>query len=97
MSTKGELIVAGGMDGIVRVFKVRYSNNNVNSVVLEKELAVHSAQINAVGFSAKDDILFSASSDKTCKVFSTQDWKLLHSLSLGASTLGGNLEFRDAL
>jgi len=95
MSSKGDFIAAGGIDGVLRIFRVKYSSNKVNSLMPEKELAVHSAQINAVGFSPKGDVLFSASSDKTCRIFSTQDWKLLHCLSLENSAT--RFEFRDAL
>jgi WD40 repeat protein len=95
MSAKGDFIAAGGVDGVLRVFRVKYSNNKVNSLVPEKELAVHSAQINAVGFNSKGDVLFSASSDRTCRIFSTQDWKLLHCLTL--ETAATKFEFRDAL
>ena len=96
MSPSGAYIATGGTEGVLRIFKVKYSNNNVSSVVLEKELPMHSAQINAVGFTPKSDLVFSASSDRTCRIFNTRDWKQVRCLSFGLPSLNTKFEFRAA-
>ena len=97
MSSRGDFIATGGLSGILKIFRVKFVANKVNSVTLEKELPVHSAQINVVGFNLKGDILFSASSDRTCRIFSTRDWHQLHCLSLGVPSIDTKFEFRGAL
>jgi len=96
MSPTGDFIATGGSSGILRIYRAKYQNNNLNSVSLEKEIAMHSAQINSVGFGLKGEYVFSASIDKTCRIYSTKDWKQLRCLSLGLPNLNTKLEFRVA-
>ncbi len=94
MSQSGAYIATGGDEGILRLWKVKYLNNNVNSILPDKELPMHSAQINAVCFSPNSELVFSASSDRTCRVFSVKDGKPLHCLSFGVPGIPNNFEFR---
>ena len=95
MSPSGAHIATGGDDGVLRLWKVRYLNNNINSVLLEREMPVHSAQINSVAFNAASDVVYSASSDRTCRVFSIRDGRQLQCLSFGVPTISTKFEFRS--
>ena len=97
MSASTAYIATGGDNGILRLWKVKYQNNNINSVALDKEIAMHSAQINGVAFNGGSDLVFSASSDKTCRVFSVKDGKQLRCLSFSVPPLNTKFEFRSCL
>ena len=94
MSPSGVYVATGGDEGVLRLWKVKYVNNNVSGVTLEREIAMHSAQINAVGFTSDSNIVFSGSSDHTCRLFSVSDGKQLRCLSFSVPRLGRPLEFR---
>lgn len=87
-------VATGGSDCILRLWRVKYVSNNINGVILEKQMGPHLGQINGVVFSAASDLVFSASSDKTCRVFSVKDGKQLHCLSFSVPNIGHPLDFR---
>jgi WD40 repeat protein len=93
MSPSGVYVATGGDDGVLRVWKVKYVSNNINGLAMERELAMHSAQINSVGFTADSSVVFSGSSDHTCRLFSVRDGKQLQCLSFTLPRLNQQLSF----
>ena len=83
------VIATGGMEGSVRIWQV-ISFSTIDAMKLDDSVPTqvsqvttllgHTGQVNGVRFSPDGRYLASGSSDGTVRVFSTQGWKLAHSL-----------------
>lgn len=66
-SQDGKLLVSGGMDNILRIWKRQHDNK----YALSKEIP-HSNWISLVTFNPKSDLIATAGADKTIKIFSQE-------------------------
>lgn len=70
------LIVSGGEDGVMKIFKVISSGaNKYSGIELQIELGVHSEAINDVCINKDNSLAISSSTDKTCRIYSLKDNK----------------------
>lgn len=75
-SQDNKLIVSGGEDGVMRVFRVNYSGSTkIDGFELAHELGIHSEAINDVCINQDNTLAISSSSDKTCRIYSLKDEK----------------------
>lgn len=70
------LIATGGADKIVKMWDVRKSSMSTSG-----EFIGSNASINSVGFDSTGSYLLSASNDNACRIWTTQDCKLRHTLT----------------
>jgi len=94
LSPNGTVIATGGSEGILRLWKVRYDRNNINGVVFDRQMNAHLEKINGIAFNLTGELVFSASSDRTCRVYNVKDGRQIHCLSLSIPNIGRKLEFR---
>lgn len=75
-SLDNKMFVAGGEEGVMRVFSVNYDGaNRPTSFDLVNELGIHSAPINDVCLNPDKTMAISSSTDKTCRIYTLKDNK----------------------
>jgi len=75
-SNNNKLIVSGGADGFMRIFKVISNDSGIiMDFELQTELGQHSKEINDVALNPDNSLAISASIDKTCRIYSLKDNK----------------------
>jgi WD40 repeat protein len=74
-SNDDKLVVSGGEDGTMRIFKVNSDNKSIQGLQLEIELGSHMRDINDVSISPNNELAVSSSSDKTCRIYNIKNGK----------------------
>jgi COMPASS component SWD3 len=97
-SRDNKLIVTGGEDGIMRVYKVIFSDTNlISGFELSDELGAHSQGITDVCINQDSSIVVSASVDKTLRIYSLKDKHCIKKLAFSEGIGSENLQFKGVV
>mmetsp|Transcript_3755 Transcript_3755/g.3484 ORF Transcript_3755/g.3484 Transcript_3755/m.3484 type:complete len:238 (+) Transcript_3755:200-913(+) len=97
-SQDNKIIISGGEEGILRVFKVNFAApNQVSGFELTNELGQHSEGITDISINSDNSLVVSASTDKTCRIYTLKDEKCIKRLSFSEGIGMENLKFKGSL
>lgn len=94
ISYEGDKIATGGNDRTVRVWSINKTGNKY-TVNKEHEFKEHEGTVNFVDFGYENHLLCSASSDKTCLIYSLKTEECLQTLTFAEDSNSTNLAFHS--
>ncbi len=97
-SQDNKIIISGGKEGVLRVFKVIFEGpKQISGFELTNELGQHSEGITDVSISSDNSLVVSASTDKTCRIYTLKDEKCVKRLSFSEGIGVENLKFKGSI